>query len=56
MVIESGSTSNAAGTFRDPTLIQLKRLTVTSRELLEVSWKKTITLATKLSETAPVAT
>src|SRR5487761_2353785 len=54
MVIESGSTSNAADTCREPTLIQSKRLTVTSRLLSCKSSTKATRVLAKLSATAPL--
>ncbi len=56
MVIESGSTSNAAGTCRVPTLIHVKSWTVTSRVCWCSRSTNEITEATKLSPTTPVAT
>src|SRR5580658_858684 len=54
MVIESGSTSSAAGTCSVPTEIQLNRLTVTSREECESNKKNSATASTKLPATTPV--
>ncbi len=55
-MIESGSTSRAAGTCRVPTLIHEKRLTVISRVEWCSSRTKVITAHTKLAHTTPVAT
>jgi len=53
-VIESGSTSSAAGTCSVPTLIHEKRLTVTSRDESPSSMKKAATVRMKLTATTPV--
>ena len=55
IVIDSGSTSSAAGTCRVPTVIQAKRLTVTSRDEWCSKSTKLMTARTKLAATTPVA-
>src|SRR5579863_4801264 len=55
IVIDNGSTSSAAGTWSVPTVIQEKRLTVTSLDEWCKSSTKVITESTKLTATTPVA-
>src|ERR1700722_20477658 len=55
IVIDNGSTNSAAGTCKEPTLIQLKRWIVISRSEWRSNKKKAITAKTKESATTPVA-